>query len=160
MIRVPDFYYTKQPVDGYYEPPGQPYPIEKFRGETLEFGTCIFDGVKPVNFEDYNIRAYVKSNKEACPILWQGENDTGIYNGPNPGTFLIRLTADESMSLIAGTYWLYTTVQGKPTHSPYTFSLPPINFTLKETYAITDPKYTNEATSQQSAPNIFDIKKI
>lgn len=162
MIRVPDFYYTQQPVDGYYEPPGSLGPVEKFRGETLEFASYIQHDCKPVTFDDWNIRAYVKTNREACEILWEGSNEVGIYAGPNPGTFITRLTSDETRALLPGTYWLYTIVSQKVNKGdPHNiFSTPTVNFCIKETYDITNPKYTKEASSQQSAPMIYDISKI
>lgn len=165
MIRIPDFYYTKQPLDGYYEPPGQLAPIEKFRGETIEFGIYFNVGKKPVTFQDWEITAFVKSNREACTILWTGQNSAGIYEGPNPGTFITRLSADDTRALIPGTYWLYTKAtqrvgRGDDDYGELVLIQPPILFCIKETYDITDPKFTSDATDQQSAPKVFDITKI
>lgn len=162
MIRIPDFYYTDQPLDGYYEPPGSLSPVEKFRGETIEFANFVNHRGRPVTFSDWIIKAYIKSNRESCGILWEGTNDAGIYEGPNPGTLITRIPSEVTRELIPGTYWLYTIVAQKidkgDAHN--IFSLPTVNFCIKETYDIVDPKYTKNATDQQSAPMLYDISKI
>jgi hypothetical protein len=106
-MRLPDIYYTRQPMDGYYEPPGKQAPIQFYQGEdiVLEF-YLEYEGdvVLPA---DWKISAIIKQNPYTTDIVWTGELNNGVYTeSSKPGYYKVIVASDVMSNLPSGTYWL------------------------------------------------------
>lgn len=105
-MRLPDNYYTRKPLDSYYEPPGQPAPTQFYIGEDLVFDIYLVYEDKPVVPEDWTVKAFVKQNPYAEQVMWQGELLNGITELEPKGYYRILLKAEAVCGFAAGTYWL------------------------------------------------------
>jgi hypothetical protein len=107
-MRLPDTFYSKVPLDGYYEPPGQQAPVQFYKGENIVFDIYLNYENKPVTNEDWDIEAIVKSSVYANDVIWNGKTLTGIFEHPDhvKGYYHIIIEADKTCNWLIGTYWM------------------------------------------------------
>lgn len=106
-MRLPDIYYTRQPMDGYYEPPGKQEPIQFYQGEDIVMEFYLQYEGENVLSADWNIEATVKSTPYTHDIVWTGVVNNGLYTDNNtPGFYKVIIPSHVMNEARSGTYWL------------------------------------------------------
>lgn len=112
-MRLPDFYYTQQSLDGQVSPEANSTTPEFYQGDSIELDVYLNIDNQPVLENDWNIKAIVKKNVYANNIIWQGEYRNGIEKNDTAGYYKITIPSVVTSTSLAGTYWMDVVVTEK-----------------------------------------------
>lgn len=113
MAKLKDIYYTDQMLDGTPEPSAKALPISFYQGEDVLIEFTLFYNEEPVDAEKWDISGFVKKNKYARTVLWEGNLDGGISKTNKTGSYKLLIPAEASACFVPGTYWLTVTIKEK-----------------------------------------------
>jgi hypothetical protein len=107
-MRLPDFYYTSQILDGTEPKDGIKQPSPSFpQGDDIVLSFYINYNGMPIITSEWALEAIVKKNPGAATVLWRGILGVGLWEKEGiPGYFSIIMANDVSAQFLAGTYYL------------------------------------------------------
>lgn len=154
-MRLSDVFYTTKNLDGTPEPPGKPTPIDFYQGEDIVFEVFLNFQDKAISTNEWDVNAYVKTNKHAEELIWSGELNNGLYKGVKEGMFKIVIPSETTTTMLAGTYWLALTIHEKSGKGPKDLDYVILNqpFSVNYSAASKNPNINLRTTERTYPPS-------
>ena len=105
-MRLPDIYYTSQPLDGSPAVAGIPEPPTFYQGDDIVFEVFLNIDGNPVLDSEYTISVVVKQTIYDIVPIWEGTINDGVYKKDVPGYYKLIIPSCITSVQFAGTYWL------------------------------------------------------
>ncbi len=160
-MRLPDIYFTRNPLEGHPHVEGQGEPVAFKQGEDIIFDQYLtFEG-QPVLVQDWDIEVVVKKSVFANTRLWVGTLNNGLYLKNNTGFYQIIIPSEATSLFLAGTYWMDIFIHekiGRGEIKDRDVVVATYPFSIEYSAASPNPKDLDRGHTEQTQPQSWDIR--